>query len=258
MWPPSQILTLYRLPYAVSLPIASVTAYHIQIVFAVSWLAPASTYFVPNSWVKPVARNKLSFQFSRIPAAGSPVDYSHLAVVTRIELLVLAHSDFRTIGDANFECAGPSLQRADPAMDGRQATRPSGFHIVNKLHRGHPRPLRPRAANSMRACPGLIHTWLEIAVNSLLSLDREDVRRIWIVLDGLPTLHWAPALQPRLAESRHFGGCFVLSVQVILALRDLQGKNGAETILGLCGTRVVLAAPDRDTAQCSANSLGRS
>ena len=40
--------------------------------------------------------------------------------------------------------------------------------------------------------------------------------------------------------------------------RDLYGRNGAETISGLCGTRVVLAAPDRDTAQWSADSLGRS
>ncbi len=61
-----------------------------------------------------------------------------------------------------------------------------------------------------------------------------------------------------LAESRQFGGCFVLGIQVISALRDLYGRNGAETISGLCGTRVVLAAPDRDTAQWSADSLGRS
>ena len=47
-------------------------------------------------------------------------------------------------------------------------------------------------------------------------------------------------------------------VQVASALRDLYGRNGAETISGLCGTRVVLAAPDRDTAQWSADSLGRS
>ena len=67
-----------------------------------------------------------------------------------------------------------------------------------------------------------------------------------------------PSLQPGLAESRQFGGCFVLGVQVASALRDLYGRNGAETISGLCGTRVVLAAPDRDTAQWSADSLGRS
>ena len=105
---------------------------------------------------------------------------------------------------------------------------------------------------------GLIATWLEIAVNTLLSLDQEHHRRIWIILDELPTLHQVPSLQPGLAESRQFGGCFVLGIQVASALRDLYGRNGAETISGLCGTRVVLAAPDRDTAQWSADSLGRS
>ena len=105
---------------------------------------------------------------------------------------------------------------------------------------------------------GLISTWLEIAVNAMLSLDQDEGRRIWVILDELPTLHQVPSLQPGLAESRQFGGCFVLGVQVASALRDLYGRNGAETISGLCGTRVVLAAPDRDTAQWSADSLGRS
>ncbi len=104
---------------------------------------------------------------------------------------------------------------------------------------------------------GLISTWLEIAVNAMLSLAQDGGRRIWVILDELPTLHQVPSLQPGLAESRQFGGCFVLGVQVASALRDLYGRNGAETISGLCGTRVVLAAPDRDTAQWSADSLGR-
>ncbi len=105
---------------------------------------------------------------------------------------------------------------------------------------------------------GLISTWLEIAVNAMLSLDQSDDRRIWVILDELPTLHQVPSLQPGLAESRQFGGCFVLGVQVASALRDLYGRHASETISGLCGTRVVLAAPDRDTAQWSADSLGRS
>ena len=110
---------------------------------------------------------------------------------------------------------------------------------------------------------GLISTWLEIAVNALLSLPRADgqrnalVRRIWVILDELPTLHQLPSLRPGLAESRQFGGCFVLGVQVFSALRDLYGRDGAETISGLCGTRVVLAAPDKDTSEWSAESLGR-
>ena len=72
---------------------------------------------------------------------------------------------------------------------------------------------------------GLISTWLEIAVNALLSLDQDDGRRIWVILDELPTLHQVPSLQPGLAESRQFGGCFVLGVQVASALRDLYGTQ---------------------------------
>ncbi|MCY4440481.1 MAG: type IV secretion system DNA-binding domain-containing protein, partial [Deltaproteobacteria bacterium] len=104
---------------------------------------------------------------------------------------------------------------------------------------------------------GLISTWLEIPVHALLSLQQDGARRIWIVLDELPTLHQVPSLQPGLAESRQFGGCFVLGIQVFSALRDIYGRNGAETISGLCGTRVVLSAPDQETAQWSAESLGR-
>ena len=72
---------------------------------------------------------------------------------------------------------------------------------------------------------GLISTWLEIAVNSMLSLGQDAGRRIWVILDELPTLHQVPSLQPGLAESRQFGGCFVLGVQVASALRDLYGTK---------------------------------
>ena len=82
---------------------------------------------------------------------------------------------------------------------------------------------------------GMISTWLEIAVNALLSLPRKDGRRTWVILDELPTLHQLPSLRPGLAESRQFGGCFVLGVPVFSALRDLYGRDGAETISGLCG-----------------------
>ena len=104
---------------------------------------------------------------------------------------------------------------------------------------------------------GLISTWLEIAVNSLLSLPRSDGRRIWVILDELPTLHQLPSLEDGLSQSRQYGGCFVLGVQVFSALRDIYGRDTATSISGLCGTRVVLAAPDRDTSEWSAQSLGR-
>ena len=104
---------------------------------------------------------------------------------------------------------------------------------------------------------GLISTWLEIAVNALLSLTQDDGRRIWVILDELPTLHQLPSLRPGLSESRQFGGSFILGLQVFSALRDIYGRDVATEISGLCGTRVVLAAPDKDTSEWAADSLGR-
>ena len=138
------------------------------------------------------------------------------------------------------------------------------FSIREWIERGEPGFLFLTSRGDQHASlRGLISTWLEIGVNTLLSLPRQDaqgnalVRRTWVILDELPTLHQLPSLRPGLAESRQFGGCFVLGVQVFSALRDLYGRDGAETISGLCGTRVVLAAPDRDTSEWSAESLGR-
>ena len=82
----------------------------------------------------------------------------------------------------------------------------------------------------------------------MLSLAQDDGRRIWVILDDLPTLHQVPSVRPGLAESRQFGGCFVLGVQVFSALRDFYRRKGAENISGLSGTRVMLAAPDRAPA----------
>ena len=51
---------------------------------------------------------------------------------------------------------------------------------------------------------GLISTWLEIAVNSLLSLPHRDDRRMWVILDELPTLHQLPSLESGLSETRQW------------------------------------------------------
>ena len=44
---------------------------------------------------------------------------------------------------------------------------------------------------------GLISTWLEIAVNAMLTLAQDDGRRIWVILDELPTLHQVPVAPAR-------------------------------------------------------------
>ncbi len=103
----------------------------------------------------------------------------------------------------------------------------------------------------------LISTWIEIAINSLLSLEQNRERKIWIILDELPSLHYLPSLHSGLAESRQFGGAFVLSLQLMAQLRSIYGIHEAEATSGLCRTRVVFTTPDEDTAKWCAESLGK-
>ncbi len=103
---------------------------------------------------------------------------------------------------------------------------------------------------------GLTTCWLEIAVNSLLSLEQSRDRKIWIILDEVPSLYNIPSLQPGMAESRQFGGCFVLGLQVWSAMRDIYGQNGAETLSGLARTRLILSTPDKATADWCSQALG--
>jgi len=104
----------------------------------------------------------------------------------------------------------------------------------------------------------LISMWLDLAANALMSLTPSDTRRIWIILDELPTLQKLPYLPECFAESRKFGGCLVAGVQSIAQLRKIYGMNAAEEISGLCNTRLFFREPSFDTAQWVSKELGQS
>ena len=102
----------------------------------------------------------------------------------------------------------------------------------------------------------LISAWIEIAISSLLSQNQTRNRKIWFLVDELPSLHHLPSLEQGLAETRQFGGCFVLGIQSMPQLRNRYGSDGAESISSLCGNRVILRSPDIDTATWCADTIG--
>ncbi len=103
----------------------------------------------------------------------------------------------------------------------------------------------------------LLSLWLDLALNALLSQDQQKQRRIWFIIDELPSLQKLPALTYGLAESRQFGGAFVISMQLMAQLREIYGKDGAESISGLCRNRLTFATPDQETARWCSENLGK-
>ncbi len=113
------------------------------------------------------------------------------------------------------------------------------------------------SANQHETLKPLISVFFELAINNLLSLKQNQDLRIWLFLDELPSLHYLPSLQSGLAESRQFGGSFILSLQLMAQLRSIYGKDLAESVSGLCRNRVVFSTPDEETANWCSGSLGK-
>jgi type IV conjugative transfer system coupling protein TraD len=108
----------------------------------------------------------------------------------------------------------------------------------------------------MTAVRPLLSMWLEILTNSLLSLPESGTRRIWLVIDELPSLHKIPSLQDFLARARKHGGCGVIAFQTIAQMRESYGRDAAESIAGLCSTWLCLRQPHHDTAKWVARAFG--
>ncbi len=103
----------------------------------------------------------------------------------------------------------------------------------------------------------MIAAQIELAITALLSMPRSPNRRLWFIIDELPTLYQIPSLSSGLRESRQFGGAFILGTQVISELREIYGPQVAETISGNCNTRLVFNTPDWNTARWLSDNLGR-
>jgi type IV secretory pathway TraG/TraD family ATPase VirD4 len=102
----------------------------------------------------------------------------------------------------------------------------------------------------------LLSLWLDVAINGVMMLPPSRSRRLWLVVDELPTLQKMPKIAVAQAECRKYGLAVVTGIQSIAQLRDIYGQHGAETMLGLPQSKLILRLPDPDTAQWAAKAVG--
>ncbi|MDF5193352.1 type IV secretion system DNA-binding domain-containing protein, partial [Vibrio parahaemolyticus] len=98
----------------------------------------------------------------------------------------------------------------------------------------------------------LISMWLAIASNAILGLKEDEDRRIWVIMDEMPSLHKLPELGSIIAEVRKFGGCYLIGIQSYAQLVKTYGKNAAEEMFDLLNTRFFFRAPSEPMARISA------
>lgn len=112
------------------------------------------------------------------------------------------------------------------------------------------KPSQRSALNPLLSC------WFSIAMRSLYLLDQDFERRLWFVIDELPSLNRLNGLERFLSESRKYGGCALLALQSPAQLEAIYGPEVTRTIIGNCGTKIVFAEQDPEIAARISKAFG--
>ncbi len=102
----------------------------------------------------------------------------------------------------------------------------------------------------------LITGWLDTAINALMTLSSDYNRRLWFIIDELPSLQKLPSLETAMAESRKYGGCVLAGVQSFPQLSTIYGQNQAQSILDLFNTKIFFRNTDPNTTAWISKVLG--
>ena len=81
-------------------------------------------------------------------------------------------------------------------------------------------------------------------------------RRLWFIVDELPSMNRVKDIELFLAEGRKYGGCAVLSLQSPAQLEAIYGRDSAQTIFGNCATKVVFSEQDPEISERIARAFG--
>ncbi len=112
-------------------------------------------------------------------------------------------------------------------------------------------------ADQLPSLRPLITVWLDIAISAIMSLAPDRTRRLYVVVDELPSLQKLPSLSDFLARARKYGGCGILGYQSYPQLEATYGLQDAAAITGYCSTWVALRANDTPTAKHVSENLGQ-
>jgi type IV secretory pathway TraG/TraD family ATPase VirD4 len=99
--------------------------------------------------------------------------------------------------------------------------------------------------------------WLDMLIRQLMAQgERPDLRAPWFFFDELAALQRLPTLESGLSEGRKFNLRFVLGFQAMSQVEALYGKEGAQTLLAMPKTQVLLRTGEAMAADWMSKQCG--
>lgn len=102
----------------------------------------------------------------------------------------------------------------------------------------------------------LLAAILDTAASAVLGLPPDSTRRVWFFLDEFASLGRINSVEPLLTKARKNGGAAVLGIQSLSQLRDLYGREKAQTLLSCLSSVLVLRQSDAELAEYMSRFLG--
>lgn len=102
----------------------------------------------------------------------------------------------------------------------------------------------------------ILSLFIDLLGKKLLSMSDDLQKRIFFILDEFGTLQRLSSITELLAASRSKGGSIWIGIQDIGQIRKLYSSDMASTIVNACGTSVMFAVADPDTAQYLVRKVG--
>lgn len=103
----------------------------------------------------------------------------------------------------------------------------------------------------------LIGCWASMVVRALLHHVPDFRRRLWLIIDELPTMHRIKDLESFLTEGRKYGGCGLFAVQSPAQLEVLYGRETSQILMGNCATKIVFSERDPEIARRISSAFGQ-
>ncbi len=99
--------------------------------------------------------------------------------------------------------------------------------------------------------------WLDMLIRQLMAQgERPDLRAPWFFFDELAALQRLPTLESGLSEGRKFNLRFVLGFQAMSQVEALYSKEGAQTLLAMPKTQVLLRTGEAMAADWMSKQCG--
>ncbi|MCX7693456.1 MAG: type IV secretion system DNA-binding domain-containing protein [Tepidimonas taiwanensis] len=109
--------------------------------------------------------------------------------------------------------------------------------------------------DQIQALRTLISAMIDICTVGILSRNPGDAR-FWLVLDELATFGQVSGLADFLTKSRKYGGRAIVGIQSTAQLRDIYGRDGAQTLLSCLSNALILRTVDAETSEELSRLIG--